>query len=92
MSFKENIRYEALDKIEPTDTGSINIFVNDFNNKRDIIVSLYWYSEDREFEYICCGKDTLCRWLKGRGYSFYIKTPKIVKELYTKVRNERLEE
>ena len=90
MSFKENIRYEALNKIEPVDVGSVNVFVNNFKNETDIVINLYWYSKDNEFEYVYSGDKTMFRWLIGKGYTDYCKTPKIVKELYNKIYNERL--
>ena len=90
MSFKEEIKQVAESKVEPIKTGSIKVCVSDSKVESLIQISLYWNSEDNEFEYVYSGNKTMFRWLKGKGYTDYCKTPKKIKELYEKVKSEKL--
>ena len=91
MYFKEEIKIEVELKIEPIDIGSVNIHINEYKNETDLVISLYWYSKDNEFEYVYSGSKTMFRWLKGKCYTDKCKTPKSIKELYNKIYNEQKE-
>jgi len=79
MGFKDEIKLIAERKSEPTSLGSVRVYVS------DDYIHLFWNDSNNEFEYIYSGDKTMFRWLKGKGYSDYISTPKSIKNYYKKL-------
>jgi len=82
MNFKEGIIDEANKNKEPKDTGSLSLYFSD-DNKNPL--TIYWTSENGEFEYVYCGSKTMCRSLKFKGITCDVTTPKIVVDEYKRI-------